>query len=326
MHFQRRQVLSGALALSAARPISVLAQSLPLARILCGFPAGGTADATARRLAEVWRGQLAENVLVENRAGAGGRIAINALKEAPADGATLLLSPDSMMSIYPSVYRKLSYEPATDVTAISAISRFTFALGVGPSAPPSVKTLADFVAWVKANPEKAAYGSPAAGSMPHFLADQFFRAIGVPARHAPYRGSAPALQDLVGGHILCVMTPVGDFLPFKDAAGLRMLAVANAQRTRFMPDVPTFAEQSFPHIAGVETYGVFLPGKASPALISKIESLVRAAAANSDVVDTLARAGMEATSGSSEEYRSYIARERASWAPIVSASGFSSDE
>ncbi len=326
MHIQRRHFLSGAAGAFAVAPTLSFAQTTPLARLFCGFPAGGTADTTTRRLAEAWRGKLADNVIVENRVGAGGRVAINALKEAAPDGATVLLSPDSMMSIYPSVYRKLSYNPAVDVTPVSSITRFTFALGVGPGAPASIKTLADFIAWAKANPGSVAYGSPAAGSMPHFLADQFFRAIGVPARHAPYRGSAPALQDLVGGHIPSVLTTVGDFLPFLSGGALRMLATADAQRTRFMPDVPTFGEQGFAQVRGVETYGLFLPGKAPPALVARIGGLVREAAEQKALIDAFALAGMETAAVAPADYQGYIASETTKWAPIVAASGFTSDD
>ena len=213
MTITRRGLIGAAIILVA--PSSTRAQTPPLARIICGFPAGGTADATARHTAELWRGKLAGNVIVENRVGAAGRIAVTAVKDAPGDGSMLLLSPESMFTIHASVYRKLGYDPDKDITPVSPISRFAFALGVGPGVPDTVKALADFVSWAKANGDKISYGSPAAGSMPHFLGDQFFRAIGSGAGHTPYRGSAPALQDLVGGHVPAVMTVLGDFLPFK---------------------------------------------------------------------------------------------------------------
>ena len=321
----RRAILAGAAA-SLAAPSLLTAQQSQLARIICGFPAGGTADTTARRVAELWRGKLADNVLVENRVGAGGRIAVNAVKDAAPDGATLLLSPDSMMTIYTSVYRKLGYDPERDVAPVSPVCRYTFALGIGPGVPAEVKTLADYVTWAKANSATVAYGSPAAGSMPHFLGDRFYRAVGVPARHTPYRGSAPALQDLVGGHVPSVMTVLGDFLPFKDAAGLRILAVTDRQRSRFLPDTETFAELGFPQVYGVETYGIFLPGGSSPDLARKVEGLVKEVAASSALATGLASMGLEAGATSIEEYRAHLAKERVDWAPVVRESGFSLDE
>jgi tripartite-type tricarboxylate transporter receptor subunit TctC len=270
--------------------------------------------------------QARSNVIVENRIGAAGRIAVTAIKDAAGDGSMVLLSPGSMFTIHASVYRKLGYDPDKDITPVSPISRFAFALGVGPGVPDTVKTLADFVPWAKANGDKISYGSPAAGSMPHFLGDQFFRAIGSGAGHAPYRGSAPALQDLVGGHVPAVMTVLGDFLPFKTSPGLRILAVSDKARSRFLPDVPTFTELGLPNVSGVETYGIFLPGKSPEALVARVQELVGEAVAHKDMIASLALIGMEPASLTAAEYRAYLARERTQWAPIVKQSGFSLDE
>lgn len=322
---QRRTLLLSAATL-AVSPRLALAQNPGLARLICGFPAGGTADTTSRRVAESWRGKLADNVIVENRVGAAGRIAINAVKDAAPDGTMVLLSPDSMLSIYPSVYKKLGYDPTSDVTPVSPVCRYTFALGIGPSVPAGVKTLAAYVAWAKANEATVAYGSPAAGSMPHFLGDRFYRAIKVAARHAPYRGSAPALQDLVGGHIPSVMTVLGDFLPFKEAAGLRILAVSDKERSRFLPDVPTFAQEGFEQVYGVENYGIFLPGKVSPEIVRKVAGLVKETADSKSFADGVATIGMEAGATAGDAYANYLAKERVTWAPVVKESGFSLDE
>ena len=178
----------------------------------------------------------------------------------------------------------------------------------------------------QANGDKISYGSPAAGSMPHFLGDLFFRMIGSGARHTPYRGSAPALQDLVGGHVPAVMTVLGDFLPFKASPGMRILAVTDKVRSRFLPDVPTFAELGFPAVSGVETYGIFLPGKSPITLVARVQELVGEAGAQKDMIASLAQIGMEPASLSASEYRAYLARERTRWAPVVTQSGFSLDE
>jgi tripartite-type tricarboxylate transporter receptor subunit TctC len=325
MAISRRELI-GAASVMMLVPSSTRAQTLSLARIICGFPAGGTADSTARRVAELWRGKLAASVIVENRVGAAGRIAVSAVKDAPADGSMVLLSPESMFTIHSSVYRKLGYDPDKDITPVSPIASFTFALGIGPGVPNTVKTLADFVQWAKANGAKISFGSPAAGSMPHFLGDLFFRAIGSGARHAPYRGSAPALQDLVGGHVPAVMTVLGDFLPFKASPGMRILAVTDKARSHFLPDVPTFAELGFPAVSGVETYGIFLPGKSPAALVARVHQLIGEAVAQKDMIASLAQIGMDPASLSASEYRAYLARERTRWAPVVKQSGFSLDE
>ncbi|WP_343627866.1 Bug family tripartite tricarboxylate transporter substrate binding protein [Roseateles sp.] len=302
------------------------AQTAAMPRILVGFPAGGSVDVSARRVAEAWRGRLAETVLVEQRVGAGGRLAITALKDAPPDGGTLLMSPSSMFTIYPHVYRKLAYKPDTDAIAVSPIANATCGFGVGPMVPASVKTLSDFVAWAKAHPEQSAYATPAAGAMPHFLGDQFKRAAGITLTHVPYRGAAPGLQDLMGGQIASGCFILGDFLPHLPGGRLRILGVTDHERSRFAPEVPTFAEQGFKGIIGVETYGLFLPPKTPASIVDKMSDLVRVALREKQVVEGLAKLGFEPLAMTPADYARRLAAERVQWGPIVQASGFSSDD
>ncbi|WP_067066374.1 Bug family tripartite tricarboxylate transporter substrate binding protein [Roseateles chitosanitabidus] len=302
------------------------AQAVATPRILVGFPAGGSVDVSARRVAEAWRGRLAEMVIVEQRVGAGGRLAITALKDAPPDGGTLLMSPSSMFTIYPHVYRKLAYKPDSDAIAVSPIANATCGFGVGPMVPASVRTLADFVAWAKAHPEQSAYATPAAGAMPHFLGDQFKRAAGITLTHVPYRGAAPGLQDLMGGQIASGCFILGDFLPHLPGGRLRILGVTDHERSRFAPEVPTFAEQGFKGIIGVETYGLFLPPKTPAAIVDKMSDLVRVALREKQVVEGLAKLGFEPLAMAPADYARRLAAERVQWGPIVQASGFSSDD
>lgn len=302
------------------------AQDVATPRILVGFPAGGSVDVSARRVAEAWRGRLAEMVIVEQRVGAGGRLAITALKDAPPDGGTLLMSPSSMFTIYPHVYRKLAYKPDSDAIAVSPIANATCGFGVGPMVPASVRTLADFVAWAKAHPEQSAYATPAAGAMPHFLGDQFKRAAGITLTHVPYRGAAPGLQDLMGGQIASGCFILGDFLPHLPGGRLRILGVTDHERSRFAPEVPTFAEQGFKGIIGVETYGLFLPPKTPAAIVDKMSDLVRVALREKQVVEGLAKLGFEPLAMAPADYARRLAAERVQWGPIVQASGFSSDD
>jgi tripartite-type tricarboxylate transporter receptor subunit TctC len=330
MTLDRRAALAGASAAAAALllPGGARAQA-PLsgiARVICGFPAGGTVDSTARRLAEHWRGKLAETVIVENRVGAGGRTAIMAVKDAAPDGRTVLVSPSSMMTIYPSVYRRLGYEPASDIAPVSTVCVYTFALGVGPMVPANVTTLAQFLHWSKANPQVAAFASPAAGSAPHFMGEMLFRNARIEAKHVPYRGSAPAIQDLVGGHIPACITVLGEFLPFMATPGIRMLAVADGKRSRFMPQVPTFAEAGHPAISGLENYGVYLPGRAPAALAERLAALTREAIADRQTAEGLEKIGMDAVASAPPAFVAQIAAERQAWAPIVKDSGFSLEE
>lgn len=297
-----------------------------LPRILVGFPAGGSVDTSARRVAEAWRGRMAESVLVEQKVGAGGRLAIVALKDAPADGQTLLLSPSSMFTIYPHVYRKLQYRADADAVPVAPIADATAGFGVGPMVPAAVKTLAQFVDWAKANPAGAAYASPAAGAMPHFLGNQFERAAGITLTHVPYRGAAPGMQDLMGGQIASGCFILGDFLPHLASGRVRLLGVTDTKRSRFAPEVPTFEEQGFKGIVGVESYGLFLPARTPAALVERVSDLARLALRESAVTEGLAKLGFEPAWMAPADYARRLAREREQWGPIVKASGFSSDD
>lgn len=313
------------LASLAALPLAARAQGQP-PRILVGFPAGGSVDATARRFADFARGKIADTVLVEQRVGAGGRIAIAGLKDAAPDGQTLLISPSSMFTIYPHAYRKLAYNPAVDVVAVAPLALSTCGFGVGPMVPAGVKTLAQFADWAKANADKAAYASPAAGAMPHFLGNQFEHAAGLKLTHVPYRGAAPGMQDLMGGQIASGCFSIGDFLPHLASGRVRVLGVTDKARSRFAPDVATFDEQGFKGIVGVESYGLFVPAKTPQAVIDKLADAARAAVREPAVIEALAKLGFEPLSLPPADYAKRLAAEREYWGPVVKASGFSSDD
>jgi tripartite-type tricarboxylate transporter receptor subunit TctC len=317
-----RRHLIAALAIS---PLAARSQGQP-PRILVGFPAGGSVDTTARRFAEFARGKLAETVLVEQKVGAGGRIAIAGLKDAAPDGQTLLLSPSSMFTIYPHAYKRLAYNPVTDVVPVAPLALSTCGFGVGPMVPATVKTLAQLVDWLKLNPDKAAYASPAAGAMPHFLGNQFEHAAGLKLTHAPYRGAAPGMQDLMGGQIASGCFSIGDFLPHLASGRVRLLGVTDKARSRFAPDVPTFEEQGFKGIVGVETYGLFLPAKTPQPALDRLAEVARAAVREPSVVEALGKLGFEPLALPPADYAKRLVAERDYWGPVVKASGFSSDD
>jgi tripartite-type tricarboxylate transporter receptor subunit TctC len=319
------QSLLGSAALSAfGLPLAAQAQgNLDLAKILVGFPPGGTTDALSRRVADKLRGSYASNVIVENKPGAGAQIAISALKTAPADGSTLLLTPSSMLSVYPFTYAKLPYT-LDDLAPVSVACFFSHGFGVGPAVPASVKTIKDFVAWAKANPDRANFASPAAGSIPHLTAALFNKLSKADLQHVPYKGSAPGIQDLLGGQVSSMCSPVGDYLPHLKSGRLRLLATSGPQRSPFTPDVPTFKEQGI-DIAVREWYGFFLPAKATPDVRRRAAAYLQPALASKDLIDSMAQVGMEVQSSTPDQLAAWLKADADQWRGIVKEIGFSAD-
>jgi tripartite-type tricarboxylate transporter receptor subunit TctC len=332
-HLPRRkalQALSLPLAASALAPWSALAQNtLPIeqVKILCGFPVGGTADTTSRRIGD----KLASSAysrnaaMVENKTGAGGRIAIEAVKNAPADGSTLLLSAYSMLLIYPHIYKSLSYDPFKDFAPVSTASVLSHGLAVGPMVPANVKNVKDFIAWCKANPDRANYGSPAAGSTPHFLGALLSLESGVAMQHVAYRGSVPGVTDVIAGQIPAMFTPHGDFLANHRAGKLRILATSGKERSAFVPDIPTFAEQGFSGLTVEEWFGFFAPAKTPANVIASANAAINIALKDKGVIDSLALQGLSTLGSTPEDMAKDMRRLYEQWGPIVKRIGFTAE-
>ena len=239
------QALGASAALGAFYPFAAHAQ-VEQVKVYFGFPAGSSGDTVARRVAEKWGGSAFSKypAVVENKPGAGGRIALETLKSAPADGSVLALAQVSALANYPHIFSKMNYTDK-DFAPVSIGAVMHHGLAVGPMVPASVKTVKDFLAWAKANPKDASYGSPGAGSTPHFLGALLGINSGVDLRHVPYRGSIPGVTDVVGGQVAAMVTPHGDFIANYKAGKLRILATSGPKRSIYVPDVPTFAEQGF---------------------------------------------------------------------------------
>jgi tripartite-type tricarboxylate transporter receptor subunit TctC len=302
-----------------------MAQALENVKVVCGFPAGGTSDAVSRRVSDKLRGDTAKASVVENKTGAGGRIAVETVKAAAPDGQTLLLTPHSIMSIYPYIYNKLSYDPVNDFIPVSMGASFSLALAVGPMVPDSVKTVKDFVAWCKANPSKAAYGSPAAGSTPHFAGAILEKVTGVEMRHVAYRGSVPGVADVIGGQLAAMFTPVGDFLQMAKAGKLRILATTETKRTRFTPDVPTFTESGFPQINWNEWFAFWAPAKTPVSVIASMSTAIQKALSAPDVIESLGNFGLVAEGSSSADLMKSQKVESERWGPLVKQIGFTAE-
>lgn len=318
--------LGSAAALGALSPLSALAQGLDQVKIFYGFPPGSAGDSVARRVAEKLAGTAyTKNPgVVENKPGAGGRIAIETLKASPADGSVLALAPVSALAVYPHIYPKLSYKPE-DVTQVSIGAVMFHGLAVGPAVPAEVKTLKDFLAWAKANPDKANYGSPGAGSMPHLLGALLGLRAGVPLRHVPYRGTVPSITDLVGGQVAAAMNPSGDYLQYIKAGRVRVLATSGRQRSPYLPDVPTFTELGYPDVTSEEWFGFYAPAKTPAATLASANAAINAALKDKAVMDSLALVGLLAHGSSAQEMAADQKAEFERWAPLVKQIGFTAE-
>jgi tripartite-type tricarboxylate transporter receptor subunit TctC len=323
----RRNVL-GASVLSAFGSLSTGAYAaLDKVRIVNGFPAGGTADTTSRRVAERIGGtEFSKNAaVVDNRIGAGGRIACEVVKSAPADGSTLLLTPYACMAIYPHVYSKLSYDPNKDFVAVSTGTLMTHALAVGPMVPAEVQSVGSFLVWAKANPGAANYGTPGAGITPHFLAALLSINSGVELRHVPYRGAVPAVTDLIGGQIAAACLPMGDLLANFRAGKCRIIGHSGTARSPFATQVPTFAEQGFPELTAQEWFGFYAPANTPAAIVAAASAAINNALNDKAVAESLAVMGLEARGSTPAEMARSHREEYERWGPVVRKIGFKAE-
>jgi len=326
---QRRSLLAAAAMapLVSLLPARAGAQAITKpARIVVGFPAGGGTDVVARLLAEKLRGKYAPSVIVDNRAGAAGRLSLEHVKAADADGSVMLFMPDFPFVLYPHSYKKLNYDALRDFMPVALCATTSLALSVGPMVPPEVKTVQDFVKWCKANPDKAAFASTSAGATPHFVGLMFSRAAAVTMNHVPYKGGAPAVQDLIGGQIACSFNPVGEVAQYAKAGRIRILATTAAKRATFLPDVPTMAESGYPDLTVELWLGMLAPAKTPADTVAKLEDALRDALKAPDVLEALTKFGYDAPFAGSTQFRDIIRKDYDRWGPIVKASGFTAED
>lgn len=267
----------------------------------------------------------AKTAFVENKTGAGGQIAIQFAKAAPADGTVLLQTPMSMLGIYPHIYKKLSYDPINDVMPVSLGCTFDFGFAVGPLVPASVRTVPEFLAWCKANPSLANFGSPAAGSVPHFIGALMGRAAEVDLRHVAFRGTQPAILDMIGGQIAAVSGPIGEFTQHVAAGKCRLLGATGAKRSQFAPQTATLAEQGMKDFVYSEWFGFYVPAKTPTDIVNRLNAALRAALAAPETVNGLAVMGLEAQSSSPAELAARLKADTERWGPLVKAIGFTAE-
>ena len=311
--------LLAAAALSAAALPVWAASDRPI-RIMVGFPAGGGSDAIARLLADKLKDMLNRPVLVENRPGAGGQLAAQLLKAAPADGSTLFLSHDHTISILPQVVAKAGYTPHEDFMPLGGFATFVNGLAVSPGTP--AKSLAEYVQWVKSQGGKSAVGIPAPASTPEFLVQLLAKRYGLELTPVPYKGSAPMMADMLGNQISAGVGSVQDFIEYQRAGKLRTIAVLGGQRQAALPDVPTLAELGMKGLEDTPFYGIWAPRGTPAAFVDEFSTALDKVVAMPEVRKQLTDLGLTVGYMSPQQLDQ---RERAYtqvWARIIRESGF----
>lgn len=294
-------------------------------RIVIGFAPGGALDALSRLLAEQLRTSLGEIILVENKPGASGRMALDFVKRAPPDGKTILITASAPIVMYPLTYRRLPYDPDKDLAPVANLADVPLVVSTRPDQP--YKTMQEYVAWVKHHPESPGIGLVALGSGIHFGILSLARNINVPLTPAAYRGGAPMLSDVMGGTLPIGIDAVATQFGLYKAGRLRYLGILGPKRTALLPNVPTLKEVGVPGFDAVTNwYAAFVPAGTPSAAASRLEKAMIEAVTEPAFRAKLAELGMESSGQTASELRKRVQTERAQWKPIVEASGFTADE
>jgi tripartite-type tricarboxylate transporter receptor subunit TctC len=312
-----------ALAAAASLLPTAYAQSEKTIRVLVGFPPGGSIDIVSRVLAEKMKDDLKANLIIDNKAGAGGRVAADLLKSAPADGSVVMITPVVVPVLAPLVFSKLNYNPATDFAPVGHVCSFNFALSVPASLP--VKNIPEFVAWLKANPQKANFGSPAPGSLPHFFGEMLSREAKADMVHVPFAGGAAMMNAIMGGQVSAGIDVLLEALEAHKAGKVRILATSGDKRSAVLPDVPTFKESGFPNIVASGWFAMYAPAKTPVPAIEAMNRALNKTLTNPEVLDRFGKLALEAGGGSPADLTRLEQASTARWAPVVKATGFRAD-
>ncbi|HEY2818648.1 MAG TPA: Bug family tripartite tricarboxylate transporter substrate binding protein [Casimicrobiaceae bacterium] len=316
-------VLTAVVSMSVAIPVIAQDKIDRPVKILVGFPPGGTADVMARAVADKMKDTLGQPVIVENRPGAIGRIAADAVKGAAPDGTTIMVMPIGPMAVVPHTYKTLSYDPLKDFAPIGMGSTFQFAIAAGPQS--GAKTWPEYVAWAKANPGKSSYATSGAGSLPHFFGVLLSREAGIEMLHVPYKGSAAYMNELIGGNVPTAVDAIADLTEQHRAGKVKILASSGKKRSTAVPDVPTFAEIGVNGVEAEGWFGFFAPAKTPKAIIDLLNRSLNAALTSPDVAERLTKLGMDPAPSTPEEFGRILAADYAKWGPVVKATGFTAE-
>ena len=315
----RRACLVALVAIAA--PLAAAAQDYPTRPVVLvsPFPPGGSVSLVARIVAEKMGETLGQSIVVENRGGAGGTIGARSVAKSPPDGYTLLLGYTGTLAIGPSMYPNAGFDPRKDFAPVGRIGTAPTLLVVHPSVP--LHSVAELIAYAKANPGKLNFGSAGIGTVGHLAGELMATMAGLRLVHVPYKGTGPAITDLLGGHIPMMFTPVPTAHAQAESGLLRALAVTGAERSSLLPNVPTVAESGLPGYEAALRYGLVAPAGTPRAIIERLNKELRTALAAEDVRSRLAADGAEVLPSTPEQYAADIDREEATWSKVVNALG-----
>jgi tripartite-type tricarboxylate transporter receptor subunit TctC len=318
----RRSTAIALLALTAAAlPLAATAQDKPPLKILVGFPPGGSADVLARLIGDALRDDFSQ-VTVENKPGAGGRIALQAVKAAKPDGQTVIVLPSGPMVLFPHVYKKLEYDPVKDFTPVSLLAHFQFGVVSGPAS--GAKSVAEMLAKAKADPKGATYGSPGLGTLPHFMGVMLEQSTGVAMTHVPFQGGGPANTALLGGHIGYKFDVVSETAELHRGGKVRIIAVTGPARDPQVPEVPTLKEAGVP-MEATAWFAMYAPAGLPRDALARLERAVGTAVKAPAMQDRLRKLGYDPVGSTSQELAAAQRADLARWEKPIKATGVQLD-
>jgi tripartite-type tricarboxylate transporter receptor subunit TctC len=301
---------------------TVQAQNLPdPIRLVVGYPPGGTADAVARVYAEKLRAELGVGVVVDNRAGAGGQVAAQAFVRSPKDGSALLVANNHMLSTLPLTVKTVAYDPVKDFQPVAPIAKFEHILAVGKNTPAS--SLDEYIALVRKQAEVyGMYGIPAPGSAPQFIGYSIAKKNDLKMTPVPYRGGAPLLSDLLGGHVPAAVDAIGTITEYVAKGEVKILGVTGPQRLEILKDVPTFVELGYGNLNASGWMGIFAPVGTDPAIVQRLNQAFNKVSAMPEIAKAIVPIGFAPHAGSPEELAEIVKNDLDTWGPIIRESGY----
>ncbi len=311
-------------ALSAITSSTVMAQSSPPVKLIVGFPPGGSVDTIARAFAEQARAQLGLSMIVDNRPGASGKIAFDALQNAPADGMTVLIAPTSVIELGPMVLPTMKFDAIKDFVPIGSLAEYGFAVATGPVS--GAKDIDSYKSWAKANPSTSSFATPGLGTPQHFLGSQLQKELAIELIHVPYKGGGNSITDVMGGQIPLLITTEQVVVAYEGKGRLNTLFITSKKRNPLMPGVPTAKEVGLEQLESVDWFGAFVKPGTSAEQVNTWKAQVRKIVASSGYTDAMKKLGYGVPETQPADFAALMTDERGAWAERVKLSGFKLSE